>query len=80
MPWRPVAEGADEVGVVGELAGGDRRELVDAEAQVARRRAQPGGRRSLAVAGVAVARAAVVGVDVAPVLERGRRDRRARRA
>ena len=71
VPCRPLAERAHEVVVVRELAGRDRRELVDAEAQVARRRAQAAGRRPLAVARVAVAGAAEVGVDVAAVLERG---------
>ena len=69
-----VAQRAHEVGVVGQLAGGDRGELVDAQAQIARRRAQAAGGRALAVARVAVAGAAEVRVDVAAVLERAGRD------
>jgi hypothetical protein len=68
------AKRADEVLVARQLAARDRGELVDAEPQVARRRPQPHRRRPVAVARVAVTGAAEVGVDLAPVLERRRRD------
>ena len=53
-----VSQGADEVGVAGELAGGDGGELVHAEAQISRRWPEPGRGGPLAVARVAVAGAA----------------------
>ena len=70
-PWRSVRTKSASRG---SWPAGDRRELVDAQAQIARRRAQAGGGRSLAVARVAVAGPAEVRVDVAPVLERAGRD------
>ena len=69
-----VAQRAHEVGVAGQLAGRHRGELVDAQAQIARRRAQARGGRALPVARVAVTRPAEVRVHVAPMLQRARRD------